>query len=91
MASRKGRCAFYDMSSPSNPSSTLGVLKNRTSNLLEIIHSEPGDLKSTMSCGMKTYYVTFVDDCSKFTKVYLLSGKAEAIDKFLIHKAEVEN
>jgi len=44
-----------------------------------------------MGKGGKKYYITFVDDCFRFTEVYLLSSKDEAIDKFLIYKAEVEN
>ena len=44
-----------------------------------------------MSRGGKMYYITFVGDCFKFTKVYLLSSQDEAINEFLIYKAQVEN
>ena len=35
--------------------------------------------------------MTFIDDYSRFTKVYLLRNKDEAFDMFLSYKAEVEN
>ena len=41
-------------------------------------------------CG-KNYFVTFIDDYSRYTKVYLIKRKDEAFDVFLTYKAEVEN
>ena len=35
--------------------------------------------------------MTFIDDCCRYTYVYLLRTKDEAFDKFKIFKAEVEN
>ena len=63
----------------------------RETKLLELIHSDLGDLKQTMTRGGKKFYVTFIDDYSKFTRVYLLRNKDEAFDMFLSYKAEVEN
>ena len=44
----------------------------RETKLLELIHSDLGDLKQTMTRGGKKSYVTFIDDYSRFTRVYLL-------------------
>ena len=44
-----------------------------------------------MTRGGKKFYVTFIDDYSKFTRFYLLRNKDEAFDMFLSYKAEVEN
>ena len=44
-----------------------------------------------MSRGGKNYFVTFIDDYSRYTKVYLIKRKDEAFDVFLTYKAEVEN
>ena len=63
----------------------------RETKLLELIHSDLGDLKQTMTRGGKKFYVTFIDDDSRFTRVYLLRNKDEAFDMFLSYKAEVEN
>jgi len=52
-----------------------------TSNLLELSKWQQKHRKLRG----KKYYITFVEECSRFTKVY------EAIHKFLIHKAKVEN
>ena len=63
----------------------------RETKLLELIHSNLGDLKQTMTRGRKKFYVTFIDDYSRFTRVYLLRNKDETFDMFLSYKAEVEN
>ena len=44
-----------------------------------------------MTRGGKRYYVTFIDDYSRFTKVYLLRNKDESFDMFLKYKTKVEN
>ncbi|CAH9068398.1 unnamed protein product [Cuscuta epithymum] len=64
---------------------------HRESELLELIHTDLGDLKNTMTRGGNKFYVTFIDDFSRYTKVYLLKSKDEAFDKFLVYKSEVEN
>ena len=48
-------------------------------------------MKSTPSRGGKKYFITFIDDCTRFCYVYLLNSKDEAIDAFKQHKNEVEN
>jgi hypothetical protein len=63
----------------------------RETKLLGLIHSDLGDLKSTMTRGGKKFYITFIDDLSRYSYVYLLRSKDEAEEKFKIYKAEVEN
>ncbi|GJY79022.1 zinc finger, CCHC-type containing protein [Tanacetum coccineum] len=48
------------------------------------------DLHATPSLGNKKYFVTFIDDDSRFCYVYLLLTKDEALDKFKVFKTEVE-
>ena len=50
---------------------TCGSVTKETK-ILELIHSNLGDLKQTMTRGGKKFYVTFIDDYSRFTRVYLL-------------------
>nr|GEX30594.1 zinc finger, CCHC-type [Tanacetum cinerariifolium] len=38
----------------------------------------------------KKYFVTFIDDASRFCYVYLLHSKEEALDKFKVFKTKVE-
>ena len=63
----------------------------RQTDLLRLIHTNLVDLKQTMSRGGKNYFVTFIDDYSRYTKVYLIKRKDGAFDVFLTYKAEVEN
>ena len=63
----------------------------RETKLLELIHSDLGYLKLTMTRGGKKFYVTFIDDYSRFTRVDLGRNKDEAFDMFLSYKTEVEN
>ena len=63
----------------------------RKSNLLSLIHSDLGDLKNTMSKGGKQFYITFINDYSRYTRVYLLRNKDEARYVFIKYKNEVEN
>ena len=39
----------------------------------------------------KKYFITFIDDCTRFCYVYLLNSKDETIDAFKQYKNEVEN
>ena len=41
--------------------------------------------------GGKKFYITFIDDYSRYTRVYLLKNKDEARDAFIKYKNEVEN
>ena len=63
----------------------------RQTELLGLIHIDLVDLKQTMTRGGKNYFMTFIDDYSRYTKVYLIKHKDEAFDMFLSYKTEVEN
>ncbi|GJS02337.1 zinc finger, CCHC-type containing protein [Tanacetum coccineum] len=58
--------------------------------VFELIHSYLCDLHATPSLGNKKYFVTFIDDASRFCYVYLLHTKDEALYKFKLFKTEVE-
>ena len=63
----------------------------KESELLSVIHSDLGDLKNTMTRGGKRFYITFINDNSRYTRVYLLINKDEAMNAFIKYKNEVEN
>ena len=48
-------------------------------------------MKSTPSRDEKKYFITFIDDRTRFCYVYLLNSKDEAIYAFKQYKNEVEN
>ncbi|KAA0068137.1 ty1-copia retrotransposon protein [Cucumis melo var. makuwa] len=66
-------------------------VESRTTDLLELIHSDLANFRTTTSRGGKNYYVSFVDDYSRFIKIYLIKTKNEAGSMFLKFKAESEN
>ncbi|GJZ08256.1 zinc finger, CCHC-type containing protein, partial [Tanacetum coccineum] len=63
----------------------------REAEVLELIHSDLCDLHATPSLRNKKYFMTFIDDASRFCYVYLLHSKDEALDKFKVFKTEVES
>jgi hypothetical protein len=58
---------------------------------LELIHSDICEMNGVLTKGGKRYFMTLIDDVSRFCYVYLLKTKDEALDYFKIYKAEVEN
>nr|GEY87728.1 Pol polyprotein [Tanacetum cinerariifolium] len=58
---------------------------------LDRVHTDICDLKSLPTKGGNKYFITFIDDCTKYCYVYLLKSKDEAIDKFFLYKTKVEN
>ncbi|GJT36515.1 zinc finger, CCHC-type containing protein [Tanacetum coccineum] len=62
----------------------------RKTEVLELINSNLCDLHATPSLGNKKYFVTFIDDASRFCYVYLLHTKDEALDEYKVFKTEVE-
>ena len=58
---------------------------------LEKIYTDLSGIIRTPSVGNFRYYLTFVDDFSRFTMVYLLRSKEEVWEKFAEFKAFVEN
>jgi hypothetical protein len=63
----------------------------RASQLLEIVHTDVCRPMATTSHGGTPYFLTFIDDFSRKTHVYLLKAKGEAFEKFKQYKALVEN
>ena len=60
------------------------LVTQKETELLSLIHTDLGDLKQAETRGGKRYYVTFIDDFSRYTKLYLLRNKDEAFEKFLL-------
>ena len=54
---------------------------SRNTTLLEFIHTDICDNKNYLTRGEKKYFITFIDDYSKYTYVYLVKTKDEAFEK----------
>lgn len=58
---------------------------------LELIHSDICEFDGALTRNGKRYFITFIDDCSNYSFVYLMRNKSEAIDMFKIFISEIEN
>ncbi|CAJ2634277.1 unnamed protein product [Trifolium pratense] len=63
----------------------------RESEPMDLIHSDICELDGTMTRNNKRYFITFIDDCSDYTFVYLMKNKSDAFDMFKIFVKEIEN
>ena len=63
----------------------------RNTQLLDLIHSDVCESSRPPTRGGSKYFVTFIDDCSRFCYIYLIKTKDEVFEKFKFYKVEVEN
>jgi hypothetical protein len=57
---------------------------------LDLVHSDLCEMNGILTKGGKQYFITFIDDSTRFCYVYLLKSKDEALYYFKTYKAEVE-
>jgi hypothetical protein len=62
----------------------------RSEEILGIIHTNICGLFSTPCLNGQRYFISFIDDYSRFMYLYLLLSKLEALDAFKTYKREVE-
>ncbi|TYZ67568.1 hypothetical protein PybrP1_000198, partial [[Pythium] brassicae (nom. inval.)] len=55
----------------------------RAKNVLDVVHSDVCGPMQTTTFSDKRYFVTFIDDKSRFCVVFLLRSKSEVLDKFV--------
>ena len=63
----------------------------RATELLGLIYSDVCGLMTTQARGGYSYFITFIDDLSRFGHVYLIKHKFEVFDKFKQYQSMVEN
>jgi len=54
----------------------------RSSNILQLVHSDVNGPLDTPSLGGSRYFITFIDDYSKWTVVYMMRAKSESFNCF---------
>ena len=64
---------------------------SRVTELLECIHSDIQGPYSIPIINGHKYFISFIDGLSKYSYVYIIRKKSEALDVFKIYKAKVEN
>ena len=68
--------------------------KNKLASLIRPLTNSKSDLcemNGVLTKGGKRYFMTLIDDCTRFCYIYLLKSKDEALHYFKIYKAKVEN
>jgi hypothetical protein len=63
----------------------------RSAEVLQIIHTDICDPFPVKSVDSFDSFITFTDDFSRYGYIYPIKERSEALDKFKIFKAEVEN
>ncbi|KAL8157842.1 hypothetical protein AgCh_002526 [Apium graveolens] len=63
---------------------------NRATSVLELIHTDISGPFPTASWKGQWYFITFIDDYSRYGYLFLIHEKSQALDVFKEYKAEVE-
>ncbi|GMI70291.1 hypothetical protein HRI_000698400 [Hibiscus trionum] len=64
---------------------------NKSTDVLELIHTDICGPFPTASWNGQQYFITFIDDYSRYGYLYLIHEKSQSLDVFKSYKAEVEN
>jgi len=73
------------------PRKTHKAAKARNLAPLELIHFNLCEMNGELTKGGRQYFITFIDDCTRFCHVHLLKTKDESLYYFKTYKAEVES
>ena len=65
--------------------------ETKTKGVLELIHTDLWGPSPTVSRNGYKYYISFVDDYTRYTWIYPLKLKSQAFEVFKLFKAQVEN
>ncbi|KAA0061263.1 gag/pol protein [Cucumis melo var. makuwa] len=58
---------------------------------LELVHLDLYGPMNVKARGEYKYFISFIDDYSRYDHVYLIHHKSDSLEKFKEYKAEVEN
>ena len=58
--------------------------------VLDLVHTDLCGPISTSAIGGSEYFISFIDDYSRYRYIYMMRHKFEAFEKFKEYKAEVE-
>ncbi|KAK8934286.1 hypothetical protein KSP39_PZI015019 [Platanthera zijinensis] len=70
---------------------SFGTAIHSTKGILDYVHTDVWGPTKTTSLGGSQYFVSFIDDFSRYVWVYTLKHKSEVLEKFIIWKKLVEN
>jgi transposase InsO family protein len=58
---------------------------------LELIHSDICEMNGVLTEGVQRYFMTMIDDASRYCYVHLMKTKDETLNYFKTYKVDVEN
>ena len=67
------------------------VVDESHTTLLELIHSNLCEMNGVLTNGRKRYFMTLIDDATRYCYMFLQKTKDEALECFVTYKDEVEN
>ena len=74
-----GKCEICSMTKITrNPHKSI----ERNTELLELIHSDICEFDGHLTCGGNQYFITFIDDFSKYSYVYLMKNKVMLLKNY---------
>jgi hypothetical protein len=56
---------------------------------LDLIHSDLCEMNEILTRAAKKYFITFIDDATRYCQLYLVNTNNETLNCFKIYKAEV--
>ena len=74
-----------------NKTNVRKIGANRSSGVLELVHTDICGPFPTTSWNGQQYFITFIDDYSHYGYLYLIHEKSQSLDVFKFYKVEVEN
>ena len=63
----------------------------RAKETLELVHTGLCGPMNVKARGGYEYFISFIDDYSRYDYIYLMHQKSEALEKFREYKTEIEN
>jgi hypothetical protein len=86
---RRSKChACVQAKQPCEPCKSVEV-KSLTP--LDLIHPDLCEMNGILTRPEKKYFISFIDDATRYCQLYLVKMKDEALNYFKMYKAEVEN
>ena len=64
---------------------------NRSKEVLELVHSDLCGPMNIQARGGFEYFITFIDDYSRYRYIYLMSRKSECLEKFRVFKTKTKS
>ncbi|KAL2253467.1 UNVERIFIED_CONTAM: Retrovirus-related Pol polyprotein from transposon TNT 1-94 [Sesamum indicum] len=62
----------------------------RDSEILDLVHTDICEFNGVLTRDHKRYFITFIDDCSRYCYVFLMKNKDKVLEKFILFKNEAE-